>query len=113
MNPDPNSRPQCLWITNAPLGTSETFLQQSLDNLRVICDVQAVSLARTPSDPHPDIQFDILGFYSFPAMTLMNRAIRKIKVLIGWSKLPTKLDKARDGMTRLLEKPFDFAWIHC
>lgn len=112
MNPDPNSRPQCLWITNAPLGTSETFLQQSLDNLNVLCDVQAVSLARPPANPHPDIQFDILGFYSFPGMTLINRAIRKIKVLLGWSKLPTKLDKARDGMTRLLEKPFDFAWIH-
>ena len=112
MNSDPTSRPKCLWITNAPLGTSATFLQQSLDNLKDICTVEAVSLARTPADPHPDIRFDIMGFYTFPAMSLINRLIRKIKVLFGWSKLPTKLDKAHDGMARLLENTFDFVWIH-
>lgn len=106
------TRPRCLWITNAPLGTSETFLQQSLDNLNAICEVQAVSLARTPSDPHPEIQFDILGFYTYPAITWINRLIRKVKVLVGWSRLPTRLDKARNGMTRLLESNIDFAWIH-
>ena len=113
MNSDPTSRPNCLWITNAPLGTSETFLQQSLDNLNVICDVQAVSLARTPADPHPDVRFDIFGFYSISGHDADESAHPESQSsFLAGADFPPSWTRPATGWPALLENTLDFAWIH-
>ena len=103
----PRAQPRCLWLVDSKMPESETFLLQSLTDLRACCEVKAFSGAEG-SGNEAGVQF--LGFSHAP-ISLISTLCKKFlhRDLVS----SRRVRQAKASLTPHIEtfEPH-FAWIH-
>lgn len=103
----PNTIPRCLWLVDSAIIVSETFLLQSLKDLRACCEVKAFSGAKGSRN---DAGLELLGFSHAP-ISLFTTLCKKLlhQDLVS----SRRVRQAKTSLSPHIErfKPH-FAWIH-
>jgi len=101
-------KPRCIWIVDSGIRVSETFLIQSLENLRQIFDVTAVSGGRKTNNSVSGVRYTS---FARKRITLWHTIFRKVTGVDLIAK--TKQRRARNVIQKQQRiHPINVAWIH-
>ena len=103
----PRSQPRCLWLVDSKMPESETFLLQSLTDLRACCEVKSFSGAQGSGN---DAGVQFLGFSHAPISLITSLCKKLLNRDLVSSR---RVRQAKESLIPQIEifQPH-FAWIH-